>query len=123
MRALFQFLGVMDHFSGSSSPAVPLSRRSDLANMDVYADIYGFGFRTGGRGGYLSTLPSPDVASICEYLPTVMSGIYVTVTAPEPAARLFGIRVEINETDQASVLERGRRVIRARYSRYYLGPT
>lgn len=36
-----------------------------------------------GRGGYLGTLPSPDAASICKYLPTVMSGIYVKVTAPE----------------------------------------
>lgn len=66
--------------------------------------------RGGEGGGYLSTLPSPDAASICKYLPTVVSGIYVKVTAPEPAARLFRIRVELDEMDQASVLERGRRV-------------
>lgn len=82
---------------------MPLSRHSDLANMNVYADIYGFRRtkvggggerwgRAGGAGGrvYLSTLPSPDASSICKYLQTVMSGIYTKVTEAEPASYQSG---------------------------------
>lgn len=77
---------------------MPLSRHSDLANMNVYADIYGFrrmkvGGGSGGRGVgrvYLSTLLSPDASSICKYLQTVMSGIYAKVTEAEPASYQSG---------------------------------
>lgn len=82
-----------------------LRRHPDLANMNVYVCIYGFRYKNGwGRGEvYLSTLPSPDAFSICKYLETAMSGIYVKVTMPEPAVRLFQSAPyqscgEINET-------------------------
>lgn len=43
-----------------------------------------------GEGGvYLSTLLSPDAFSICKYLQTAMSGIYVKVTMPELAVQMF----------------------------------
>lgn len=45
---------------------------------------------SGEVGGlYLSTLLSLDVPSICKYLQTAMSGIYVKVTAAEPEVQLF----------------------------------
>lgn len=42
-----------------------------------------------GGGLYLSTLLSLDIPSICKYLQTAMSGIYVKVMAAESAVRLF----------------------------------
>lgn len=71
----------------------------------------GSDIKTGGGGGgvYLSTLPSPDAFSICKYLQTAMSGIYVKVTMPELAVQLFQSApcqscAEINETDDTQIL-------------------
>lgn len=81
---LFQFQGMMDYFLCLlPSPAMHRSRNTDLANMNVYVYIYGFRYLKNGWGEgevYLSTLPSPDAFSICKYLQTAMSGIYVKVT-------------------------------------------
>lgn len=73
------------------SPAMHLSHHTDLANMNVYVYIYGFRYKNGWGWGevYLSTLPSPDAFSICKYLQTAMSGIYVKVTMAELNVRLF----------------------------------
>lgn len=50
----------------------------------------GGGGVAGGSGGlYLSALLSPDVPSICKYLQTAMSGIYMKVMVAEPAVPLF----------------------------------
>lgn len=110
---LFQFLGMMDYFSHLLlSPAMHLSRHTDLANMNVYVYIYGFRYKNGWGWGevYLSTLPSPDAFSICKYLQTAMSGIYVKVTMPELAVRLFQSPpyqcVEINEMDNTQILSK-----------------
>lgn len=59
---------------------------------------------------HLSTLPSPGAVSICKYLQTAMSGIYVKVTKPELAVQLFQSapyqsRVERNETENTSSLK------------------
>ncbi len=59
---------------------------------------------------YLSTLPSPDAFSICKYLQTAMSGIYVKVTMSELAVQLFQSApyqscVEINEMDDKETLK------------------
>lgn len=38
---------------------------------------------------HLSTFLSPGAVSVCKYLQTAMSGIYVKVTKPELAVQLF----------------------------------
>lgn len=59
----------------------------------------------GGEGRFISALCCPlTLFSICKYLQTAMSGIYVKVTMPELAVQLFQSapyqsRVEINEMD------------------------
>lgn len=109
---LFQFLGMMDYFLHLLllSPAMHLSCHTDLANMNVYVYIYGFRYKNGWgwREVYLSTLPSPDAFSICKYLQTAMSGIYVKVTMPELAVQLFQSApyqscAEINEMDDTQI--------------------
>lgn len=104
-----------------------LSRHTDLANMNVYVYIYGFRYKNGwGRAEvYLSTLPSPDASSICKYLQTAMSGIYVKVTMPELAVQLFQSApyqscVEINEMDNTQTLKRIHIVTIERHSGYYI---
>lgn len=39
-----------------------LSRHTDLANTNVYVDIYGFRYKNGRGEFYLSTLLSPDAS-------------------------------------------------------------
>lgn len=114
---LFQFMAMMDYFFHLLLllPDVHFSHHTDLANRNVYVSIHICRFRYKHRQGhtrvYVRTLLSLDASSICKYLQTAMSGIYVLVTMAELAVQMFQSAPyqsceEINKSEMRRILKR-----------------